>query len=59
MLDPLFSFTYPIMDTDESGMFSFLVKMMEEYFDVVERSDMDRAESLPEGVPLKAGMPFN
>ena len=32
---------------------------MEEYFEVVERSGMDRVESLPEGVPLKTGMPLD
>jgi hypothetical protein len=59
MLNPMFSFTDPILDTDESDMFPFLVKMVEEYFDVVERSGMDRAKSLPEGVALKAGMPLD
>jgi len=33
--------------------------MVEEYFDVVERSGMDRAKSLPEGVTLKTGMPLD
>ena len=59
MLDPMFSFTDPILDTDESDMFPFLIKTVEEYFDVVERSGMSRAESLPEGVPLKTGMPLD
>jgi len=59
MLDPMFSFTDPILNTDESDMFPFLVKMVEEYFDVIERSGMDRTESLPEGVPLKTGMPLD
>jgi hypothetical protein len=59
MLDSLFSFTDPILDTDESDMFPFFVKMVEEYFDVVERSGMDRAGSLPEGVPLKTAMPLD
>ncbi len=47
-----------MLDTDESDMFPFLVKMVEEYFDVVDRSGMDRAKSLPKGVNLKAGMPL-
>lgn len=40
-------------------MFPFLVNLVEEYFDVVERSGMDRAKSLPEGITLKAGMPLD
>ena len=59
MLDPIFSFTDPILDTDESDMFPFLVKTVEEYFDVVERSGLGRAKSLPEGVNLKTGMPLD
>ena len=59
MLDPMFSFTDPILDSDESDMFPFLVKMVEEYFGVVERSGMDRAKGLPEGVNIKAGMPLD
>lgn len=59
MLNPMFSFTDSILDTDESDMFPFLVKMVEEYFNVVERSGTDRAKSLPKGIALKAGMPLD
>jgi hypothetical protein len=59
MLNSLFSFTDPILDTDENDMFLFLVKIAEEYFDVIGKSGRDRAKSLPEGVNLKAGMPLD
>lgn len=59
MLDPMFPFNDSILDTDESNMFPFLVKMVEEYFEVVEKSGMDRAKSLPEGLSLKIDVPLD
>jgi hypothetical protein len=56
MLDLLFPFTDSLLDTNESDMFPFLVKMVKEDFDVVERSGMDRAKNLPEGATLKTGI---
>lgn len=47
MIEDMFSFFDPIVELDEEEMFHSTVKMVEEYFDLIEKKGMERTKSLP------------
>lgn len=47
MLDDIFSFIDPLVEVDEADMFHSTLRMVEVYFDLMDKKGVDRKKSLP------------
>lgn len=47
MFEDMFSFIDPVVELDESDMFHSTVRLVEMYFDLMDKKGVDRKKSLP------------